>query len=71
MLLELVVTACLVGKPETAANCRVHTIPVENADNPMGCMMTSPPLLAQWEQDNPRYQVRRWTCRERGKYRDL
>lgn len=58
MLLELV--TCLIAAPTA---CVVETVPVIDAETPIGCALMAPPVIARWAADHPARRVVRWTCR--------
>jgi hypothetical protein len=65
--LALILSACTAG--EVPEKCREFKIPVD-IQSPMGCMMASPPLIAKWEGEHPKWKVRRWTCKPEGVEQD-
>lgn len=65
--LALVVTACKLSDPTV---CGERIIPVD-IQSPMGCMMASPPLIAKWESEHPKWRVKKWTCKPVGFEQDL
>lgn len=64
---EIVVAVCLIADP---AVCKEDKIPVQH-QSPTACMMGSPPLVAKWADEHPKWEVKRWTCVEVGKFQAL
>lgn len=56
----IVLYACLVTAPATCREEHINFSMEVNA--PMACMMSSQPVIAQWVEAHPRWQVGRWKC---------
>ena len=65
--LALMAHVCLIGD---ATTCRDISIAVDTTSN-NACMMSSPPLLAKWISENPKWELKRWWCKPVGKTQDL
>ncbi len=59
-MLALVFVVCLQGDPDV---CRERNL-LFTADQltPMTCMMQAQHRLAEWSNNNPRWQIGRWRC---------
>lgn len=63
-MLELALVACLA---DDLTRCReAHLTYMADSVTPMQCMMASLPEIAKWNEFNPKWVVKRWTCRRAG-----
>ncbi len=58
-MLAIVLSACLIADPK---HCRDFKIPLDVSMDAMQCTMAAPPYFAQWAEEHPKWQIRRWTC---------
>lgn len=58
-MLSIILSACLVTNP---GYCRDFRIPLDSAADTRHCAMAAPPYFAQWTEEHPQWQVRRWRC---------
>lgn len=59
-MIELLISACLVTGPV----CKEFSLLFDNREvSLMTCMISGQAVLASWKQNNPDWQVKRWTCR--------
>lgn len=58
--MELIVVACLVGAPATCAEhrLRLDVIGLDAAQ----CVYSSPPRIARWQIEHPKWKVTGWRC---------
>jgi len=62
-MLSIILSACLVADPN---QCRDFKIPLD-VDMDVGqCAMAAPPYFAQWVEEHPQWQIRRWKCQPTG-----
>ncbi len=59
-MIELVFTVCLLSSAVTCEEKRITY--VENM-TPRTCLRQAQPELARWNEGNPKWLIRRWTCR--------
>lgn len=59
-MIELVFTVCLLS---STATCEEKTITYLENITPRACLRQAQPELARWNEGNPNWQIRRWTCR--------
>jgi hypothetical protein len=65
-MIELAIVACLLDQP---GRCKdVSLVYMADAVTPMQCMMASGAEIAKWGAVNPRWFVRKWTCRPAGRW---
>ncbi|MFD1331526.1 hypothetical protein ACFQ4O_05885 [Methylopila musalis] len=58
--MDLVLLVCLAASPETCHQERI-AMTVEATD-PRMCMAAAVPAIVEWSQENPEWQISRWTC---------
>lgn len=59
-MIELLISACLT----TGSVCKEISLIFDAREvSLMTCMMNAQTVIAPWQQDNPRWQVKRWLCR--------
>jgi hypothetical protein len=58
--MELILSICLISSP---LDCREEHISVslERSDS-MTCMITAPPMIAEWSNVHPKWKVVKWRC---------
>ncbi len=57
-MMEIAFVVCLSAEPLTC-----HTEAMQFSDmSMMACMVCAQPLIAQWADEHPGWQVQRWTC---------
>ena len=59
-VMELILLACLIGPPNTCQEERVRFSMEPLAGR--ACLVSAPPLLAQWSMTHPAWRVTRWRC---------
>lgn len=60
-MMTIILSACLVAEP---SKCKDFRIPLEVSE-PMDvtrCAVQAPPYFAQWSEEHPAWQVRKWRC---------
>jgi hypothetical protein len=58
--MDLVLLVCLAGLPQ---NCREERVAVAAAPaHATGCMFSALPVIIEWTEDHPQWNVARWTC---------
>lgn len=65
-MIELLFVVWLDASPTTCERRAMQFVDV----SPMACAMGAQPLLAQWAEEHPGWQVRRWTCQPGNVRRD-
>ncbi|MFC3168843.1 hypothetical protein [Paracoccus fontiphilus] len=59
-MIELLISACLSSQPV----CRDFSLMFDAREiSLVTCMIGGQAIIAPWQQDNPDWKVRRWTCR--------
>jgi len=58
-MLSIILSACLVANPQ---ECRDFKIPLDTSADTLHCAMAAPPYFAQWADEHPAWQIRRWKC---------
>jgi hypothetical protein len=58
-MLTIVLSACLISNPN---QCRDFKIPLDVNMDALQCAMAAPPYFAQWVEEHPKWQIRRWKC---------
>ncbi|MCC7250670.1 hypothetical protein [Hyphomicrobium sp.] len=65
-MLELVVSVCLL---EDHSRCKeVSLTYMGESTTPMMCMMMSPAEIAKWNESNPKWFAKKWSCRPAGRF---
>lgn len=59
-MLTIVISACLLSDPNV---CKEYKLPLDGDMDTTQCAMFAPPFLANWSNDHPQWQVKRWVCR--------
>ena len=62
-MLSIVLSACLISNP---GQCRDFTIPLDVDMDVLRCAMVAPPYFAQWAEEHPLWQIKRWKCQPTG-----
>lgn len=62
--MEIVMTVCALLATAKCEEQRISLDP-EAQVTPVGCMMQSMPLIAQWADQHPKWVVKRWKCESR------
>lgn len=58
--MDLVLLVCLASSPQT---CREERLLVSyEMSDPRACMMGAVPVIAEWTDGHPDWQVARWKC---------
>ncbi len=57
-MIELLLVACLLKDPGRCESRQLPTEPMSLVE----CMVTGQHHLVRWAEQNPRWQVRRWSC---------
>ena len=58
-MITLIVSACLISDPQS---CKTFRLPITDQESTFSCIMAAPPLLPQWTDDHPGWQITKWTC---------
>jgi len=58
-MMTIILSACLVADPN---QCKDFRLPLDVQMDSTQCTMSAPPYFAQWMEDHPKWQVRRWKC---------
>jgi hypothetical protein len=58
-MLSIILSACLIADPK---QCRDFKIPLDVSMDVVQCSMAAPPYFAQWAEEHPQWQIRRWKC---------
>lgn len=58
-MIELIFVVCLSATPTTCENRAMQFVDMTTTT----CVMGAQPTLAQWVNEHPGWQIRRWTCR--------
>ena len=58
-MIELIFLACVAHDPDA---CREHSLQYVDM-TPMTCMMGAQPILAQWGNQHPNWEIKNWKCR--------
>ncbi len=58
-MLSIILSACLVSNP---GQCKDFKIPLDVNMDALQCAMAAPPYFAQWAEEHPGWQIRRWKC---------
>lgn len=66
-MLEIIASVCLLYEVD---RCKEVTLPTatEQALTPMQCLMGAQIDLARWQDEHPRYFVKRWSCQKAGQF---
>jgi hypothetical protein len=59
-VISIVLSICLLSDPTI---CREQPIPVADPIDPVKCMLTAMPYVAQWGSEHPNWQIVRMSCR--------
>ncbi len=60
-MIELFFVTCLMSAPQT---CQERSMTDLEQKGVMSCLMAAQPQLAQWSEEHPGHQVKRWSCRQ-------
>lgn len=58
-MLAIILSACMANDPGV---CKDYKIPLNVDIDPTRCAMDAPPHFAQWTEDHPGWQIKRWRC---------
>jgi hypothetical protein len=62
IVIEIMFVVCLSAEPTTC-----NTKGMQFSDmSMMACMMCAQPLLAQWVEEHPGWEITRWACQPEG-----
>ena len=59
-MLSIILSACLVADPN---QCKDFKIPVDFKMPAKYCTAAAAPVCAQWANEHPQWQIKRWMCR--------
>lgn len=65
-MLELLIFACLLDRPKVCHEVALTYL--EESLTPYQCMMKSPIEIAKWNEANPKWYAKKWTCRPAGRF---
>lgn len=65
-MIELLLGVCLASEPSRCKD--VSLIYAAESLTPMQCVMRAQPEIAKWIGTHPGWQLRRWTCRQAGRF---
>ncbi len=58
-MIAIIISACLISDPEV---CKDYRLPLDLNIDAGQCAMHAPPHFAQWAEEHPGWQIRRWRC---------
>lgn len=60
-MMTIILSACLIANP---TECKDFRIPLNVSElmSTNQCAIFAPPYFAQWAQENPAWEVRKWRC---------
>ncbi|MGE0024049.1 MAG: hypothetical protein AB7S70_10515 [Hyphomicrobium sp.] len=58
-MLSIILSACLISDPHS---CKDFKIPLDVSMDARQCTMAAPPYFAQWAEEHPNWQIKRWKC---------
>jgi hypothetical protein len=58
-MIAIILSACMANQP---AVCRDYRIPLHANADPTHCAAHAPPYFAQWSNEHPGWQIKRWRC---------
>jgi hypothetical protein len=58
-MLAIIISACMANDPNV---CKDYKIPLDVVTDAMRCAMDAPPHFAQWAEEHPGWQIKRWRC---------
>ncbi|RFC63012.1 hypothetical protein DYI37_13785 [Fulvimarina endophytica] len=59
MLVDLILTVCMISNPQS---CKEERLSFEARSSLAQCVMLSTPYVAKWAGDHPKWKVRSWKC---------
>lgn len=62
-MLAIILSACLANDPSV---CKDYKITLDTDIDPTRCAMDAPPHFAQWVEEHPGWQIKKWRCAEAG-----
>lgn len=65
-MLELVISACLLDDQSLCKE--VSLTHMGESVTPMMCLMMSPAEIAKWNERNPYWFAKKWSCRPAGRF---
>lgn len=63
MIVELLITACLIGTPDKCKD--VSLLAPEEEINELQCFQRAPVAVAAWNDSNPKYYIKKWGCHKK------
>lgn len=58
-MLAIILSACMMNEPNV---CKDYKIPLSTDVDLGRCAMDAPPYFAQWADEHPGWQIKRWRC---------
>jgi hypothetical protein len=58
-MLAIILSACLTNDPSV---CKDYRISVDSNLDTTQCVIYAPPHFAQWAEEHPGWQIKRWRC---------
>lgn len=58
-MITIILSACMVADPNV---CKDYRLPLDGDMSTQQCAMAAPPYFAQWAEDHPAWQIKRWKC---------
>lgn len=58
-MLAIILSACMANDP---GFCKDYKIQLNSDADPASCAMHAPPHFAQWAQEHPGWQIKKWRC---------
>lgn len=58
-MIAIILSACLANDPHV---CKDYKISVDSNLDTTQCAMYAPPYFAEWNEQHPGWQIKRWRC---------
>ncbi len=59
-MIAIILSACMANDPNV---CKDYKIPLSDQVSDINsCAMDAPPHFAQWSEEHPGWQIKRWRC---------
>ena len=58
-MLAIILSACMANEPNV---CKDNKIPLSDDVDATRCAMAAPPHFAQWAEQHPGWQIKKWHC---------
>ena len=58
-MIAILLSACMANDPNV---CKDYKIPLSSDVDPSTCAMDAPPHFAQWSEEHPGWQIKKWRC---------